>query len=318
MQALGLVRALSRFRYVGYREAEEACAELADMLVGRFGRRELGDFAFAAIPRGGFVALGMLLSILGVRPPHGGEHRGRGKPVVVVDDCALSGYRFGRWLRRSRRSQVIFAPLFSHPKLRSRIEAREVRVSSCLSPRDLREFTGEAGAGEYRRIRRIVEKQNPPRYWVGTVEALCFPWGEPDRAVWNDTAGVIERGWRLVPGDFCLKNRAAPGEVPIPVQIQPAGEGRLRPAPETVFGGVGGTTVLGNLETGKSVGLRGSGKEMWRAVVSGGSRRKALKLLEGRYRGAGVRLRRDFEELLEELLAQGFLIEEDLADADHQ
>src|ERR671910_1255702 len=88
---------LPRLRYVGYAQAQEDCERLAARLVERFGRDELRGFRFVAIPRGGFIVLGMLAYILGLErsqleaAPYS-EHAGA--PLVVVDDCALSGVRF--------------------------------------------------------------------------------------------------------------------------------------------------------------------------------------------------------------------------------
>lgn len=78
---------LPRLRYVGYKQAEEDCERLAELLVERFGREELQSFRFTAIPRGGLIVLGMLAYVLGLRqsqlePPHSPE-----RPLVVVDDC---------------------------------------------------------------------------------------------------------------------------------------------------------------------------------------------------------------------------------------
>jgi hypothetical protein len=108
-----LERVLPRLRYVSYARAQEDCERLAARLVERFGRDELRDFRFVAIPRGGFVVLGMLAYILGLRgsqlePPHPPD-----APLVVVDDCALSGVRFGQFLERVDCSRVVFAHLYS-------------------------------------------------------------------------------------------------------------------------------------------------------------------------------------------------------------
>jgi len=48
-----LDQVMSRLRYVGYAQAEKDCEQLASRLVERFGRDELQNYRFTAIPRGG-------------------------------------------------------------------------------------------------------------------------------------------------------------------------------------------------------------------------------------------------------------------------
>ena len=64
MQARTCESTLGRLRYVGYRQAEEAVAELADRLRSRFGAHEVRSLSYVAIPRGGLIVLGMLASML--------------------------------------------------------------------------------------------------------------------------------------------------------------------------------------------------------------------------------------------------------------
>jgi hypothetical protein len=190
-QAHALHHACGHLRYVGYPQVERDCERLADMLREELGK-DLTQAKFLAIPRGGFVVLSLLATLLDLDPeqmapscPPCPENR----PLVVVDDCALSGVRFSQFLRGQDSSRIVFAPLCSPPELRSAIESREPRVERVLSAAD-----------------------------VGAAEALAFPWNEPDRAVWNPAAERWETAWRIVPPELCLKNRVAR---PIPVQVHP-------------------------------------------------------------------------------------------------
>ncbi len=70
LRALGsqVAAALSSLRYVSYSRVEEDCWLLADRLVERLGREELSRYRFVALPRGGYVVLGMLSYALEVWP----------------------------------------------------------------------------------------------------------------------------------------------------------------------------------------------------------------------------------------------------------
>lgn len=203
-QSRALQSACSRLRYVGYPQAERDCATLAARLREQLGP-DLTRAKVAAIPRGGYVVLGLLAALLHLdreqtMPPYPED-----RPLIVVDDCALSGVRFSELLRGCGSSRIVFAPLYSHPELRMAIQAREARVEAVVSAADILGERIEAGPGE--------------GYWYGSTEALAFPWNEPDRSVWNPAAERWEMAWRIVPPELCLKNRPRPGTEPLPVQV---------------------------------------------------------------------------------------------------
>jgi Coenzyme PQQ synthesis protein D (PqqD) len=304
-----LAGALAHLRYVSYAQAEEDCELLATRLVERFGREELRRFSFTAIPRGGLIVLGMLAYVLGLEhtqlePPYPPE-----APMVVVDDCALSGYRFGRFMSRWESRRAVFAHLYSHPDLRSAIEGREPRVIGCVAARDLHDrapaLHGE-GYGVWRERQRD-KLGDDAGYWVGLPDHLCFPWNEADVTFWNPVAEWFERGWSVVPPESCLKNRPAPGMEPIPVQVQPEGPGPLGPSPRVLFGEYGEDIVVGNMETKASFSLTGVAADMWKAVVEHGSLEAAVAALSNEYEVDEGVLRADLKGFVEDLLARDLL-----------
>lgn len=299
---------LPRLLYVGYSRAEEDCERLAARLVQRFGRDGLRDFRFVAIPRGGFIVLGMLAYVLGLRrsqlePPHPPD-----APLMVVDDCTLSGVRFGDFLERVESPRVVFAHLYSAPELREAIEARDPHRVTCLSAHDLRDHAPENLGDEYPAWReRWLERMDPSGYWVGQPERVCFAWNEPDTGFWNPVTGREETGWRFVPPELCLKNRPTPGAKPVPVQIQPRGKGPLRPSPSVLFGEFEGQVAVGNPKTEESFILEDVGADMWRAVVEHGDQEAAADSLLESYEIDGAVLRADLREFVEDLLSEGLL-----------
>ena len=303
-----LAGGLSCLHYVNYAQAEEDVEHLATMLIERFGRDELRCFRFAAIPRGGLVVLGMLSYALGLRhaqlePPHPPE-----APLVVVDDCAMSGYRFDQYLARCESDQVVFAQLYSHPELRAAIEARQPRVIACLGARDLRDHAPEMYGEDYPLWReRWANRFRATGYWLGQPGHLCFPWNEPDVTAWNPVTKKMERGWRLVPPELCLKNRPAYGAKPVTVQVQPEGTGPLRPSGHVLFGEFEENVVVGNIESGFSFTLTGVAAEMWKAIVERGDLDQAASSLAGEYDVEPRVLRADLRDFAEDLLARNLL-----------
>jgi hypothetical protein len=303
-----LDRALPHMRYVGYAQAEKDCERLAARLVERFGRDELRNFRFTAIPRGGFIVLGMLAYVLGLRrsqleSPHPPE-----APLVVVDDCALSGVRFGRFLERSESRRIVFAHLYSPPELRDAIEAGKPRSVTCVSAHDLQDYAPEYQGDEYSAWRkRWMARMDPYGYWVGQTEHVCFAWNEPDSSIWNPVTNREETGWRFVPPELCLKNRPAPGAKPIPVQVQPRGKGPLKPSSHVLFGELEGQIVVGDLKVEESFMLSDVGADMWQAVVKYGNLEDVAETLLKDYDVDSVALQADLRDFVDDLLCRGLL-----------
>lgn len=300
--------ALAHIRYISYAQAEQDCECLAEQLIDRFGRDNLRTFAFAAIPRGGFVVLGMLAYILGIDTTQLEFPNHPDTPLVIVDDCVLTGARFGRFLACCKSQSVIFAHLYSHPDLRKSIEVQEPRVRACLSAHDLHDYEPESSDDEYPAWREHwIERLSAPRYWIGQTEHVCFPWNEPDRLIWNPVAEQVETAWHIVPSELCLKNRLPGGAMPVSVQVQPEGKSPLKPSAATIFGEFDNAFILGNLKTGKSFRLEGIAADMWRAIVAYGNPEDVVVALLKTYEVELDRLRTDLETFITRLCAQGLL-----------
>lgn len=304
-----LADGLSCLRYVGYAQAEEDVQRLASMLVERFGREKLRRFRFTAMPRGGLVVLGMLSYALGLRhaqlePPYPED-----VPLVVVDDCAITGYRFNEFLTRYGSHQIVFAHLYSHPELRVAIEARRPQVISCVGARDLYDHAPERYGAEYGAWREhwVSRFGGDIGYWLGQPSHLCFSWNEPDVTIWNPSTEKLERGWRIVPPELCLKNGGGHNMGSLTVQVQPEGAGPLRASEQVIFGEFEGNVIVGNTETRASFTLTGVAADMWRRIVEHGNLDEAVASLLREYDVDPSTLRADLRGFVEDLLAQDLL-----------
>lgn len=294
---------IGRLRYIGYGAAEDAVERLAARLVERFGAEAVRRFRYAPLPRGGLVVLGLLASRLGlpverlsVAPPDAAGDA----PLVVVDDCALSGGRFAAFLQDCPARQVIFTPLWSPPALRAAIEAGEPRVLACLAAHDLED--GDEAREQWRR------RLDGPRYGPGTGERIAFPWNEPDRVVWNPDTGEVELGWKLVPPELCLKQRGGAEPPARPrIQVQPRGRGPWRPASTVLFAAHRQETVLQRLDTGEVFRLPGTAHALWRALLRSGDPAAASRLLLSRYQVAPATLEADLASFLRTLRERGLV-----------
>jgi hypothetical protein len=305
-QKIALTKTCGRLLYVNETETLRLLSALARRLADLHGHEALKKAQFVAIPQGGFKVLRMLASILDLRSaqlmtaPSSAEEL-----LIVVDDCAISGLRFKQFLDTCPHPRITFAHLYSHPALRAAILEREPRVLDCVSAADLRETPQEVPPEQEQRRRERIE--HGECYWIGSTEALCFPWNEPDRLFWNPATGRMEKAWRIVPPALCSKNRPVPGTVPVPIQIQPEGKGPLRPSQRAVFGELDGTLVLCDLEAGQCFSLEGVAADLWRALLVHGHPEAVASVLQAEYDVPGEVFREDTRNFFEDLEARGLI-----------
>jgi hypothetical protein len=311
LEALGgqVDGAIRRLRYIGHAEAEQTAAELAERLVERVGWPAVDAAQFVALPRGGHFVLGMLSYLLDLRPDQLDPSRPETAPLIVVDDCALTGLRFGRFLKDHADREVIFGHLFSHPDLRAAIECREPAVSACVSGRDLDDLAPAEWGDEYGVwLERWRARSDPDVYWVGLPGHVCFAWNEPDVTIWNPVTEREEAAWRVVPPEWCLKNRRL-GPGPSRLQIQPVGDSRsrIRPGPDVVYGTIGDDLVAANCATGKAFGFSRMAREIWESLLRHGDPVGVVEEIATRYEVEASVLESDVAAFAEDAMGKGLL-----------
>ena len=269
---------------------------------------------FVALPRGGLFVLGMLAYLLDLRADQVGDagtaefaDASDDTPLVLVDDCALSGLRFAETLERVDPPSVVFAHLFSHPRLRAAIQERERRVVGCFAGEDLLDLGDELLYEDRAKWEERWHARSDGRaYWIGLPEHVCFPWNEPDIAIWNAESEVEEAPWRIVPPEYCLKNRpVAPGSVRL--QEQRACEGSIRAGEATLFARFEEEVLAADVKTGCAYSFSGIAGEIWTALVDGASPRSVVDDLAAEYDVEPGRLQADVDSLVERAVELGLL-----------
>jgi len=303
---------LPHFRYVSWQQTEADVEELASRLLARFGREEIRQMRFVGIPRGGLIVLGMLSYALGLGSASLDSDTANKRPLVVVDDCALSGLRFREFLRARAavERKVVFAHLYSHLDLRREVERREAQVVAAVAARDLRDVAPEIYGEEVAAWRsRWRERDADNVYLVGRFEHLCFPWSEPDLTYWDETEQRARLGWRLVPPEACLKNRATASPVTPRLQIQDQEHGSMRLASGTLYGGIGDQVLVAQLESGQVISLDGVAADLWRGFIRSPDPNATLDAVQAQYAVSREDLLDDATAFLQELTRRGFASE---------
>ena len=294
-------------RFISYSQSEQACERMAKEVTATLKPNILKDCSFIAIPRGGLIVLGQLSYLLGLRSEQLSPPLSKSSPLVVVDDCALSGSRFSRFLQECTCPQILFAPLYSHPDLRKAIVDQEPRVIGCVSAYDLKDLAPTRYGEDYPQWhKQATERMKSHRYWIGQTEEICFPWNEPDHNFWNPVTEQMEDCWRLFPPQRCLKNRLA-AAYSIPVQKQSHGNGSLHPADDVIVGQWKSQIVLSKLTTKRSHTLEGTGVDFWHTLMDSTNLDTAIARLSKIYDAEREILKSDLEQFSKTLIDQGIL-----------
>ncbi|MCE9683108.1 PqqD family protein [Halomonas alkalisoli] len=318
---------INRHRYVGYADAEDAAATLAATLISRFGRAGLDSFRFTAIPRGGWIVLGMLSYCLGLRHDQIGVpgdplDQGELRTWVVVDDCTLSGVRFRQFLTSRDLRSVIFCPLYAPAELCDAIQRAEPGVEACLNAVDLQDVAPERFGKAYpqwleQRRARVGEKG----YWLGIPEHVAFAWCETQSKYWDNEMGCYRASWSLLPPSLSLnrqqeaerlRSQAGAGGAERTALLVPGG-GAVQEAPRVLWTDFDGSIALARFPddpdaTAPCFRLEGSAAEMWCCVLEHGTLEGAEAALLERYNVDLPTLRHDLTAFVVELEKNGFLI----------
>ncbi|APX92767.1 hypothetical protein BWR19_07390 [Halomonas sp. 1513] len=313
-------------RHVGYAEAEAAAGALAAQLISRFGRDGLNGFRFTAIPRGGWIVLGMLSYCLGLRHDQIGVP---GDPLdeearqtwVIVDDCALSGLRFRQFLTRHDLRSVIFCPLFAPAGLCAAIQRAEPGVEACLNAVDLRDVAPQRFGDAYPQwLDQRRERVGGAGCWLGIPEFVAFAWCEPQSKYWDAEAGCYRASWNLLPPSLSLnrKHAAQPrggqaeaGELAV---LLAPGDGAIQVGPRVLWADVDGAVALARFPgepdtSAPCFRLEGASADMWRCVLECGTLAGAEARMLQRYAVDPPTLGEDLAVFVAELENNGLLVQ---------
>lgn len=300
--------AVERLRFVDWPEVERAAESVSERLRARLPEDALTRVSVRGIPRGGSIAAGLVAYALDLPGPAFDDAPGRDGPLLVVDDCALTGARFRALLRERPGREVIFATLFSPPQLRAAIVSAEERVLACVSGADLTDHAPERlgdGYSEWRE--RWRHRSGDAVYWIGQPEHLVFPWSEPEEAVWDEARETEAPALGLAPPELCLSRRArGPGAE---VHVLPRGRGPLVPSPELLWGSLDGVTVIRDCERDRALALEGTAAAMWEALMAEESLERAARRVARSYDAVRERVRHDLDAFVSGLRDRGILVD---------
>lgn len=297
---------LHRLRPVTYRDVEDACGVLADKLTDHLGNDGISTCRLIGLPRGGVIVAGLLSYALGISRDQLEGPVPPGAATVVVDDCMLSGARMRRWLRSTNATDVVIATLHAPADLRRAVE-QDPAVKRCLAAVDLSDHAPRQQGAGYAAWRQRWADRSPDDFWTGHADHVCYPWNEPDTLIWNDGADRAEPGWRVIPPNWCLKNRRENPAAAADVQVCIAPQA-LTVSPSVLWADMDDAVIVLDAEQGDSVLLTDVTADFWRALVTEPDLQGAIVALQTTYDVDPERLRADVEHFVHALRTKGIAV----------
>ena len=303
-----LAPAVTSTTYLDQAAVEGAIDALAERLRATFGN-ELRTYDFVAVPRGGLIVLGMLAYALDLDGERLGCSHDPQRPRVVVDDCALTGSRFRRFVAGDPHPHWVFAHLCSPPALRTAMLDQETRLSHAIAANDLRDLAPAEHGAQYEEWRARVEGQaGADRYWIGQAESVVFPWNEPDHNFWNAVTNELEWGWRLAPPEVCRKAGSVAFPDGISLQVHGSDHAGPRVADHVLYARFGGNVHLLHHTTGRTLQLDEVGSHVWDELIAGSSAAGIADGIASRFDVDADRALADVQSLTQDLITRGMLV----------
>ena len=280
------------------------CEVLSERLRERVGD-ELDAAIVVGVPRGGLIVAGFLAQLLNldVQDPLSASPADARELLLVVDDCAFSGARLRRWLMHHPHPRVVVAHLHSSPELRAAVE-RDERVAACVAAEDIGDWAPTVYAEGYDAWLARWRERSPDDYWTGHPDFVAYIWNEPETLLWNEVTGHAEVGWRVVPPQWCLKNRAA--RFALPQVCRPA-QGPLQPERGVVWARFGERVVVADAASGSAAVLSDVAAASWLAVVATGERDAAARAVADGYGQPVERVGEDLDGFVSDCIQRGLL-----------
>lgn len=300
--------AITSTTYLDQAAVEGAIETLAERLRLTFGS-ELRRYDFVAVPRGGLIVLGMLAYALDLDAERLGCSHDPHRPLVIVDDCALTGSRFRRFVAGDPHPHWVFAHLCSPAGLRTAMLDRETRLSHAIAAIDLRDRAPDEHGARYQEWRARVEAQaGAERYWIGQAESVVFPWNEPDHNFWNAVTDELEWGWRLAPPEACSKAGSASFPDGIPVQVQGTDHAGPRVADDVLCARFEGNVHLLHRVNGHTLQLDEVGSHVWDGLMAGSTAEGIADRITSRFDVDVDHALADVRSLTQDLITRGVLV----------
>ena len=309
-----IARADGAARYVNYAEAERLAGLLAERLSSAYGREEVRAFEFRAIPTGGFIVLGMLAYALGLPARSLTADGSSDRPLVMVDDCVLSGLRFSQTRASTGDRKLVLATLFAPAPLAAQAVARH--SFDCVAAVTLRDLAPELYAEAYPEWHGAWEaRMGDSVLWVGQPEYLCFAWNEPESSFHNRTTGEVEPGFRLVGPDRCSRMRSLRPGNPRPPQTLRDGPGPYRAADAVAWARMGDEQIAvasfgeeQDENASECYLLEGSAADMWTLIHEYGRLPPAARALAELYDADPREIEVDMRAFADSLVAERLLV----------
>ena len=250
----------------------------------------LANIRIMPIPRGGLLVAGWLAYALNIG--HNQFFDDGISPICIVDDCSLTGKRFGQMISRFNGREVWFCHLASTSELRQAILKKEPSVQGCIAADDL--FI------EHSKVAEQIAAED--RYLNMSVGPVIFPWTEPGLPITVPFSNEVQDGWRLMPPHMVLGNLAL---LKLPSKVK-AGSIDIQSTQHIVWRLIENGILLYEGRDQKLFELSGLAADVWKGCAGYQNREMATRWSRSMQKSVSVK---EASLLIDKLVANKLLVQ---------
>lgn len=297
-QLQSLDTSLQQIQYLDSTQCLDLTKSLAKIIKQTVPENILKNSQVVAIPRGGLFIQAMLSYFLPLKHHQlqYTENDVDTSPLIIVDDCAISGLRLAQQLEKFPNRDIYFFTIASPEKLRDSVKLKEARVLDFKSVVNIKSYS------------TLKAQNTQQRYWLGQCDAVIFPWSETQRSHFSNGKLSNRPLWKIAPDKLCMSTKAK--KQAIKATEVKENQSAVLSTPDNIlhFTDQGITKIL-DASTMKHYSLDAIGSDIWQSLLSNSNLDHALAELSATYKVSKTRLNNDMQLLTQKLIDAGLINE---------
>ena len=283
-----LQKSIQQIQYLDIAKCESLAHSLAQKINLSLDPETLQKSRVVSIPRGGLFVSAMLSYILPIKHHQLQPFSDCDSPIILIDDCSISGFRLAQQLCGLKNKQIYFYTLVSPAQLRQAALAVQPRLRVFESAMDLNVYNNDSSG-------RMDARSN--RYWQGQCDAICFPWGETQRFYPSDSENKQTTLWPVSPLQKNLKSSLLEQKIPF-YAVTEAQDRAISTGQHILYYSKDNLTRIYNAESKQHYSLDGVGSAIWQSLLSHSTVDQTLEHLCSLFSVEKKRLEKDVKDLI--------------------
>ena len=297
-QLQSLDTSLQQIQYLDSTQCLDLTKSLAKIIKQTVPENILKNSQVVAIPRGGLFIQAMLSYFLPLEHHQlqYTENDVDTSPLIIVDDCAISGLRLAQQLKKFPNREIYFFTIASPRELRDSVNSKESRILDFKSVLDVKSYS------------TLDLNHASQCYWRGQCDTIIFPWSETQRSYrFNGQLSNVPL-WKVAPNKLCLSAREKKQRIRT-TEIKENPSSVMSTPDDVLYHTDQGLTRILNVSTMKHYSLDSIGSTIWQSLLKNADLDNVLAELSSIYGVSKTKLNSDVQLLTQKLFNDGLINE---------